>query len=199
MAEYKAFLKAEHKTIFLEPEKADILSSFRAVVVGPPDSPYEGGFFRFHIVIPDTYPLSPPIFKCNIPIRLHPNLYAHGKVCLSILGTWGAFEWSPMLTLEKVLLTIQGLLDSNPLANEPSFERVKVEDKKAESYAVLARYHTLKYCSANQPALSENEKGFVHSFYDTNQELYTNSKLKLEPFIGKEMVSIHAKDVITPL
>jgi ubiquitin-protein ligase len=47
--------------------------------------------------------------------RLNPNLYAEGKVCLSLLGTWQGPGWvSGSSTLLQVLISIQvrGFLSS---------------------------------------------------------------------------------------
>lgn len=51
-----------------------------------------GGFFYFTISCPSNYPNEPPKVKFHTTgggtVRFNPNLYANGKVCLSILGTW---------------------------------------------------------------------------------------------------------------
>lgn len=137
------FQKAQHNNLFLC-EINDDLMDLRGLLFGPEDTPFEGGFFYFSI-IPEDYPNSPPKVKFLTPYsstcRIHPNLYACGKVCLSILGTWGQKEWSPLLTFEKILLTIQGLLDNNPLSHEPSFETIK--GQKAEEYTVQSRWLVL--------------------------------------------------------
>ena len=54
--------------------------------------------------------------------RLNPNLYAEGKVCLSLLGTWSGPGWVPgKSTLLQVLVSIQAMiLCEEPIANEPS-------------------------------------------------------------------------------
>lgn len=61
-----------------------------AMITGPFDTPYEGGFFHFYIRFPPTYPLVSPRVKFMTTgggtVRFNPNLYQNGKVCLSILG-----------------------------------------------------------------------------------------------------------------
>lgn len=59
-------------------------------------------------------------------LRLNPNLYACGKVCLSLLNTWsgsGCEKWNPSKsTMLQVLVSIQALvLNSKPYFNEPGF------------------------------------------------------------------------------
>lgn len=44
-------------------------------------------------------------------MRFNPNLYAEGKVCLSLLGTWSGPGWVPgVSSLAQVLLSIQSAI-----------------------------------------------------------------------------------------
>jgi ubiquitin-conjugating enzyme E2 D/E len=84
-----------------------------AMIFGPSDSPYSGGLFHLTIRFPSDYPFKPPIivFKTKI---YHPNINSAGGICLDILKN----QWSPALTISKVLLSILSLLtDANP--NDP--------------------------------------------------------------------------------
>lgn len=81
-----------------------------AVIVGPSDSPYQGGIFKLEIHFPTDYPFKPPkvIFTTKI---YHPNVGNTGNICLDILKD----NWSPALTIGKVLLSVCSLLtDANP-------------------------------------------------------------------------------------
>lgn len=95
--------------------------SLRALIIGPPDTPYEFGFFEFDVKFPKDYPLKSPHVKCITTnggrTRFNPNIYAEGKVCLSILGTWRGNpgeEWSSAQGLESVLISVQSLMSVNP-------------------------------------------------------------------------------------
>lgn len=55
-------------------------------------------------------------------VFIDPNLYANGKVCLSILGTWQGPGWTQSQTLTSVLLSIQSLMNPLPYHNEPGYE-----------------------------------------------------------------------------
>ena len=81
-----------------------------ATIMGPDDSPYQGGVFFLNIAFPTDYPFKPP--KCSFTTRIyHPNINANGAICLDILKD----QWSPALTISKVLLSISSLLtDPNP-------------------------------------------------------------------------------------
>jgi ubiquitin-conjugating enzyme E2 D/E len=91
----------------------DNLFEWGAVILGPVGTPYEGGVFNLDISIPSNYPFKPPIviFKTKI---YHPNINNAGNICLDILKT----QWSPVLTISKILLSICSLL-SDPNPNDP--------------------------------------------------------------------------------
>lgn len=72
-------------------------------------------------------------------LRLNPNLYDCGKVCLSLLNTWNGKKtemWIPgKSTMLQVLVSIQGLiLNAKPFFNEPGYESMYVgEDGERRS------------------------------------------------------------------
>ncbi|KAF2436482.1 ubiquitin-conjugating enzyme E2Z [Tothia fuscella] len=124
-----------------------------ALIIGPPDTPYEFGFFEFYCKFGKDYPTKAPSVNAMTTnmgrTRFNPNIYAAGKVCLSILGTWRGErgeEWSSAQGLESILISIQSLMSGNPYENEPGFEDVKSdEDKKnAQSYVDKIRHETLR-------------------------------------------------------
>ena len=84
--------------------------SWQATIMGPDDSPYTGGVFFLNIKFPPDYPFKPPKVTFTTKIY-HPNINANGSICLDILKD----QWSPALTIAKVLLSISSLLtDPNP-------------------------------------------------------------------------------------
>jgi ubiquitin-conjugating enzyme E2 D/E len=88
----------------------DDLFKWRATIMGPPDSAYDGGVFFLDITFPQDYPFKPPKVKFNTKIY-HCNVNDKGGICLDILKD----NWSPALTVSKVLLSICSLLtDPNP-------------------------------------------------------------------------------------
>ena len=109
-----------------------------ALIQGPAGTPYEGALLQFSFVFPQDYPFSPPrvlFITCDGKTRFHPNLYKEGKVCLSILGTYSGPGWSGTQSLSTILLSLLALLDENPLAHEPAFERGTLIEEKHKSYA----------------------------------------------------------------
>lgn len=93
-----------------------------AMIVGPSDTPYFGGYYFFKFDYPSDYPFTPPkvTYMTNDgSTRFNPNLYKCGKVCVSILNTWSGDKWSSCQTINSVLLTLCSLLNDAPLENEP--------------------------------------------------------------------------------
>eukprot|EP00321_Phaeocystis_globosa_P017567 CAMPEP_0118809890 /NCGR_PEP_ID=MMETSP1162-20130426/618_1 /TAXON_ID=33656 /ORGANISM="Phaeocystis Sp, Strain CCMP2710" /LENGTH=151 /DNA_ID=CAMNT_0006739363 /DNA_START=199 /DNA_END=655 /DNA_ORIENTATION=+ len=81
--------------------------------MGPQGSPYAGGVFFLNVKFPTDYPFKPPKVQFTTKIY-HCNVNSSGAICLDILKD----QWSPALTISKVLLSISSLLtDPNP--NDP--------------------------------------------------------------------------------
>ena len=125
----------------------------KALIIGPPGTPYEYGFFDFAIHFTSTYPTHPPKVTAKTTnggrTRFNPNIYANGKVCLSILGTWrgeSGENWSSAHGLESVLLSIQSLMASNPYENEPGFENARTEADMKSSEAYIAKVRGSGIC-----------------------------------------------------
>ncbi|KAI3755783.1 hypothetical protein L1987_55589 [Smallanthus sonchifolius] len=101
----------------------------RAVIIGAEGTPYHDGLFFFDVCFPKNYPYEPPqVHYHSGGLRINPNLYHNGKVCLSLLNTWVGYKnekWTPgVSTMFQVLLSIQGLiLNAKPYFNEPGYEK----------------------------------------------------------------------------
>lgn len=78
---------------------------YSVMIKGPKRTPYEDGLFFFDFQFPADYPKVPPLchYISYCSDRLNPNLYEGGKVCVSLLGTWGG----------KVILTTLLILHLN--------------------------------------------------------------------------------------
>lgn len=107
-------------------ERIDLL---RATIIGADGTPYHNGLFFFDILFPPEYPREPPLVHYNSSgLRLNPNLYESGKVCLSLLKTWtgtGTEVWNPeKSTILQVLLSLQALvLNDKPYFNEAGYDK----------------------------------------------------------------------------
>lgn len=117
----------------------DDLFHWKATLIGPDDSPYAGGLYFLNINFPADYPFKPP--KITFENRIyHCNINSNGSICLDILKD----NWSPALTISKVLLSISSLLtDPNP--NDPLVPEIarllkdnkEEHDKNAKNWRIL--------------------------------------------------------------
>lgn len=125
--------------------------TLRALIIGSPETPYEYGFFEFEMKMGKDYPVKAPHVRCITTNQgrcgFNPNIYAEGKVCLSILDTWRGEpgeQWSPAQGVESVMVNIQSLLSVNPYENEPSFETAEKEQDLPKRYIAKVRHETLR-------------------------------------------------------
>ncbi|XP_046328169.1 ubiquitin-conjugating enzyme E2 Z-like [Haliotis rufescens] len=165
------------------PDKEDI-TKIHALITGPFDTPYEGGFFYFLIRCPPDYPIHPPRVKLMTTgdgrVRFNPNLYKNGKVCLSIIGTWSGPAWSPAQSLSTVLISIQSLLNEKPYHNEPGFERER-NAGDAKRYNEIICHETLRVAvcdmlddhSVCPSALKEVMEKSFPTYYDYYESICT--------------------------
>lgn len=118
----------------------DDLFAWEAIIIGPEDTPYEGGIFKLDIKFGTDYPYKPP--KISFSTRIyHMNINASGGICLDILKD----NWSPALTISKVLLSICSLL-SDPNPSDPLVpELAKIYMENQATYMQNAREYTLQY------------------------------------------------------
>ncbi|XP_043911329.1 ubiquitin-conjugating enzyme E2 Z [Protopterus annectens] len=132
--------------MFVVPDAQD-MTKIHALIIGPFDTPYEGGFFLFLFRCPPDYPIHPPRVKLmttgNNTVRFNPNFYRSGKVCLSILGTWTGPAWSPAQSISSVLISIQSLMTENPYHNEPGFEQER-HPGDSKNYNECIRHETIR-------------------------------------------------------
>ncbi|RLN27645.1 putative ubiquitin-conjugating enzyme E2 23 [Panicum miliaceum] len=99
----------------------DRMDLLRVVMVGASGTPYHDGLFFFDLQLP------PSVNYRSFGLRVNPNLYPSGTVCLSLLGTFGGQGdelWSPEASsVLQVVVSIQGLvLNAQPYYNEAGYE-----------------------------------------------------------------------------
>eukprot|EP00768_Dysnectes_brevis_P006836 gnl/Dysnectes_brevis/554_a612_8429.p1 GENE.gnl/Dysnectes_brevis/554_a612_8429~~gnl/Dysnectes_brevis/554_a612_8429.p1 ORF type:complete len:148 (-),score=49.65 gnl/Dysnectes_brevis/554_a612_8429:37-480(-) len=118
----------------------DDLYQWQATIMGPSESPYDGGIFFLTIFFPPDYPFRAPRIKFATKI-FHPNISEDGQICLDILKG----EWSPVLTIAKVLLSISSLLD-DPNPEDPlNGKAARLLKTDPERYRSTVKEWTRKY------------------------------------------------------
>jgi len=150
----------KESSIFLKYDEENV-GIFRFLITGPKDTPYQDGCFLFEMILNNDYPNTPPSVRFLTTgygkVRFNPNLYACGKVCLSLLGTWSGNEgekWNPKTsTLLQILVSIQSLIFTDkPYFNEPGHENhinSEAGKKANEDYNKAIKSHTQKWAIEN--------------------------------------------------
>ncbi|KAK9365760.1 ubiquitin-conjugating enzyme/RWD-like protein [Lipomyces kononenkoae] len=180
----------------------DDITNVKALITGAPDTPYEYGYFEFNMQFPRDYPTSPPkvsaITTNGGRTRFNPNIYAGGKVCLSILGTWrgeAGEQWSSAQGIESVLLSIQSLMSANPFENEPGYEaggqKEKNYKKDQERYCQKIQHETFRisilqrlegYMRINPSTGRVSQPDDISHLSPAERELEEQKRAHLEPF-----------------
>ena len=186
------------------------ITKIKALIIGAEDTPYEDGFFYFSLDIPTTYPFDHPSAKfetINNNIRFNPNLYEGGKVCLSIIGTWQGPKWSSIQTLRSLLLSIQSLMNENPINNEPGYENIKPNENKSIEYNEYITFHNYEFAILHIlehedffPYFNEIiQKYFVDNFERLKEKLTSKINLdgnKVHTFIWGKSVQINYSSLL---
>ncbi|KAI1900461.1 hypothetical protein AGOR_G00050170 [Albula goreensis] len=133
-------------------EESD-LYNWEVAIFGPPNTLYEGGYFKAHIKFPIDYPYSPPTFRF-LTKMWHPNIYENGDVCISILhppvddpqsGEPTSERWNPTQNVRTILLSVISLLNEpntfSPANVDASvmFRKWRDSRGKDEEYAEIIR------------------------------------------------------------
>lgn len=166
-------------------DDADMMKGY-AMIVGPSDTPYFGGFYFFEFTYPSDYPHTPPKVKyCTNgnSIRFNPNLYTCGKVCVSLLNTWRGDQWTSCQTISTVLLTLCTLLCNDPLLNEPGVDK---KHRDMENYTDIIEFSNLNIAVCD---IVTKKKGvympFFENFYPFVKENFNKNYDKLVEFAKK--------------
>jgi len=173
--------------IYYVHDDADMLKGY-AMIVGPEDTPYFGGYYFFSFDYPNDYPFRPPTvtFHTNSEgIRFNPNLYVSGKVCVSVLNTWHGDQWSSCQTISTVLLTLCTLLCKNPLLNEPG---ILISNEGVPKYNKIIEYSNIKIAVCD---VINKKPSFYNPFFDYFYpyviENFKKNKEKLTAFVNSKI------------
>lgn len=169
-----------------------------AMIVGPSDTPYFGGFYFFKLKYPTDYPHSPPsVTYCTNGdgIRFNPNLYKCGKVCISLLNTWRGEQWTSCQTISTVLLTLCTLLCKNPLLNEPGVGKNHLDFLK---YDKIIEYKNIEVAIMQmfQKKTGVYQEEFA-MFYPYLRENFLKNKEKILEFLKERASDISRKENLT--
>ena len=181
-------------------DDSDLLKGY-ALIIGPEDTPYFGGYYFFELKFPFDYPHTPPkVTYCTNgeDIRFNPNLYKCGKVCVSLLNTWRGEQWTSCQTISTVLLTLCTLLCKDPLLNEPGITKSHSDMKK---YTDIIEYSNINIAICNiitkkegvyQPFFENFESFIKENFIKNYDKLLLFSQNKNIEFINNPIITTGA-------
>jgi ubiquitin-conjugating enzyme E2 Z len=178
-------------------DDSDLLKGY-ALIIGPEDTPYFGGYYFFELKFPFDYPHTPPkVTYCTNgdDVRFNPNLYKCGKVCVSLLNTWRGEQWTSCQTISTVLLTLCTLLCKNPLLNEPG---VSITHADMKNYTDIIEYSNINVAICD---IISKKNEVYHMFFENFitfiKENFIKNYDKLLSFCEKKNNEFINKPVIT--
>lgn len=130
----------------VELHKEENFLDLRGEIIGPPNTPYDGGRFQLEILIPETYPFNPPKVKFLTKIW-HPNISSvTGAVCVDILKD----QWAAAMTLRTVMLSLQALMGA-PEPDDPQDAVVATQFKEShQMFLTTAQHWTAVYAGGSK-------------------------------------------------
>ncbi|XP_030078873.1 ubiquitin-conjugating enzyme E2 E1 [Drosophila hydei] len=131
----------------------DDLFHWKAIIIGPSGTAYEGGIFKLDIRFPGAYPFRPPQIRFITRIY-HCNVDSRGVICLDVLNE----RWSPVMNIAKVLLSIWVLIgECNP--NDPLVMGIADQYKcNRKEHDKVARYWTKRFAMPKSKSSSKFEQ-----------------------------------------
>jgi len=173
------------ENIYYKHDEENVFKGY-ALIIGQKDTPYGYGYYFFEFDFPDNYPFSPPLVRYltnDGSMRFNPNLYANGKVCLSVLNTWSGESWTSCQSINSILFTLSTVLCENPLLNEPGIQKTNIE---VEKYNYLVTYKNIEFAIAK---IIE----YVNKDYISNCDLINNVYNSLNVELMKDDIGIMCK------
>lgn len=177
-------------------DDTDILKGY-AMIIGPSETPYFGGYYFFELKYPSDYPHSPPkvMYRTNADnIRFNPNLYICGKVCVSLLNTWRGDQWTSCQTISTILLTLSTLLCANPLLNEPGIDK---NHQDLDKYNKIIEFSNLNIAVCD--IVNKREEIYLHffeKFYPFIQETFLLNYDKLLEYAKNQKNKYNDKFIV---
>ena len=130
--EYRQYIKDPNYFFIITPNPKNFLI-WDVLLIGPPETIFEGGQFKCELIFNSNYPNEPPQFKFLTKL-FHPNIYPDGKVCISILHTGNdefgyediSERWNPSHSAQSILISILSMLSDPNLESPANVDAAKM-------------------------------------------------------------------------
>ena len=118
----------------------DDIFNWECEIVGPDDTPYQGGIFVVRFEFPSQYPFKAPKLTFTTKIY-HPSVQTEsGDICQDVIGQWG-----PTLNAKHCLEVIYSMLQS-PETDHPLEEAIATQlREKPKDFEKMAKKYTKEY------------------------------------------------------
>lgn len=125
----------------------DDMHQWTVGIFGPPETIYQGGYFKAKMKFPPTYPMDPPEMVMLQPMW-HPNIYEGGKLCISILhppgddpmsGELASERWSPVQSVSTVLLSVISMLNEPNVSSPANVDAGVMFRTKRDEYDAIVK------------------------------------------------------------
>lgn len=149
--EYKSLQEEPVESFRVKLRDESNLLEWEVSIFGPPDTLYQGGYFKANMKFPLDYPFSPPSFRF-LSTFFHPNIYINGDVCISILhppvndpssGEDPSERWNPTQTVRTILLSVISLLNEPNISSPANVDASVMFRKWKESNGHDKEYETI--------------------------------------------------------
>ncbi|KAG6056957.1 Ubiquitin-conjugating enzyme E2 8 [Claviceps aff. humidiphila group G2b] len=140
---------------------------------GPAETPFEGGLWKVHVELPDSYPYKSPSIGFVNRI-FHPNIdELSGSVCLDVINQ----TWSPMYDMLNIFEVFLPQLLRYPNPSDPlNGEAAAMLIREPKSYDAKVKDYVLKYATkdaadeAGVESEVEEDMSSVASFDEDEEE-----------------------------
>ena len=138
-------------------------------IFGPPETIYEGGYFKAQMTFPTNYPYSPPTLRF-IDNFWHPNVYENGQICISILhpsnddptsGELPSERWNPAQNVRTILLSVISLLNEPNINSPANVDASKMYQRWKQSNGEHKQFEVIIKRSVEHSKLEAQKDGIV--------------------------------------